>query len=373
MRERKVFDVLVINFEQWFGPARLPHVLAAAGCRVHMFTNRGTYAASSGYRYRTIWAPDVMPDFMDALQRFLAQDAPHFDWIIAADDSVLYELSLRAAQPWAAACLPVPPHPENLAFLLDKHAFPSMVMRHGLPSPRSFAVKDLDGALAAASSVGYPLIAKAMRGTAGGHIRFIRSDAELKADVARRNRPFVVQEFVDGQLCGVTVLYCQGELRFWAVFERVKNHPHPFGPSAMIHFIDRPSMAPLLQRLGQVTGFHGLCGFDFILRQRSGDVALLEQHGRPTPQVGLYLGGRHGALEMAIHRMLSGEVVGADVPTAAKKHGHVAMFPQDIYRSVRERDYFNLVRWLVTPARWRDIPWREPALLLRQCGLGARA
>jgi predicted ATP-grasp superfamily ATP-dependent carboligase len=366
-------DVLLVNFSRWLGVARLPRMLDRAGCRVHVFTRRNTYVVHSGYCHRLILAPDDLPGFMAELKQFVTAEGSRFKWIIIADDAVLLELSRRLHESWVPACLPVYPNAENLDLLLDKAAFPNLVMRHGLPAPIARTVAGPDEALAAAELCGYPMITKSVNGFGGSHVARIANADELRSDAIRRKGPFVVQQFVLGQMCSSTALFDHGELRFWAAYERKKTYPGPYGPSAIIHFIDLPKLGDILQKLGRLTCFHGLCGVDFIYQQETGAITLLEQNGRPTPQAVLYLGKRRGAIEDAIRKMLDNdEVVSASVPPAIRTQGSLAMFPQDVCRSILERDYAGLLRWFITPGRWRELPWGEPALMIRHAGLIVR-
>ncbi len=359
----KRFDVLLVNFSSWLGVARLPCLLNRAGCRVHVFARRGTYVVHSSYCHRTIYASDDLPAFMAELRQFIESEGPQFQWVIIADDEVLLELSRRLDEPWCAACLPVRPVRENMDLLLDKAAFPKIAGRHGLPVPRTRTVRQLDDALSVANECGYPLIAKSVNGCGGAHVACVRNKEELRREVARRGETFALQAFAGGTLCSGTVLFQHGKLRFWAVYERSKTHPAPYGPSAAIRFVEIPWMAQLLQKLGDVTGFHGLCGVDFMYRRDAGTITLLELNGRPTPQARVYLGEHHGGLENAIRAMLNDEPVPTGLPAASRTRGSVPLFPEDVSRSICERDYANLLRWGVTPLRWPDVPWREPLLL----------
>ena len=366
-------DVLLINFSRWLGVARLPYILARAGCAVHVFARRDAYVVHSRYCHRLIPGPSDLPGFMAELKRFVVAEGSRFKWIIVADDAVLLELSRRLHEPWVSACLPVNPTAENLDLLLDKAAFPNLVTRHALPAPIARTVTGADEALAAAELCGYPLITKSVNGFGGSHVARIANADELRSDAARRSGPFVVQQYVAGQMCSSTALFQHGELRFWAAYERTKTYPGPYGPPATIHFIDLQEMGAILQKLGRLTGFHGLCGVDFIYQRETGAIKLLEQNGRPTPQAVLYLGKRRGAIEEAIRAMLEDDKpASASTPPAIRTRGSLAMFPQDVCRSIVERDYAGLLRWFVTPGRWRELPWREPALMIRHAGLIVR-
>lgn len=374
MAERKKScDVLVVNFSRWLGVARLPYILARAGCAVHVFARPDAYIVHSRYCHRLIPAPSDLPGFMAELKRFVTAEGSRFKWIIVADDAVLLELSRRLHEPWVPACLPVQPNAENLDLLLDKTAFPNLVARHNLPAPIARTVTGPQEALAAAELFGYPLITKSVNGFGGSHVAHIANADALRSDAVRRSRPFVVQQFAPGQMCSSTALFQHGELRFWAAYERTKTYPGPYGPSATIHFIDLPEMGAILQKLGRLTRFHGLCGIDFIHQSETGSITLLEQNGRPTPQAVLYLGERRGAIEKAIRAMLDGdESTPASIPPAVRTQGSLSMFPQDVCRSIAERDFDGLLRWFVTPGRWREMPWQDPALMIRHIGLIVR-
>jgi predicted ATP-grasp superfamily ATP-dependent carboligase len=255
-------------------------------------------------------------------------------------------------------------------FLMSKFTFPLLCQEYGLPVPSTVMVQSADEALAAAARFGYPLIAKRRVGSAGDSVNFLPDTASLLAllDTLSPENPMAFQEFVSGQVGGSIALFDRGRLLCWVAFYKLKTYPGRFGPSTTLRFVDLPEYGPLLARLGEITGFHGISGADFIHDPETGRLILLEQHGRPMPQV--YMGPSVGVdFSQAIREMLLGWTDTSASPVGNRSSKVIALFPQDICRSIAEDDPKSLVQWLYSPQWWQDITWREPKLLKSHLGL----
>ena len=109
------------------------------------------------------------------------------------------------------------------------------------------------------------------------------------------------------------------------------------------------AMDDIARRLIGALGYSGFCGFDFI-RDRAGNLTLLELNARPTPVS--HLGGLVGLdLCVALNAALSGQPVPSATPKPPRR---VALFPQDWVR-----DPIGTSREQCD----RDVPLNDPDLL----------
>lgn len=121
--------------------------------------------------------------------------------------------------------------------------------------------------------------------------------------------------------------------------------PEPFGPASSRLYRKNLQAEALAVRLASLTGFHGLCGFDWVqCGGPDGPLYVIEFHPRPT--LGFHMAHRAG-VDFAI--AVRGLLEDATTETLEQPGGREALclfFPKDLTRAVRTRDIRGLLRWL---------------------------
>lgn len=352
-RTRNRAQVLVACASEWSSPARLPPVLRQAGCEVTVLTAPRHPLGVTRYSDERVDAPATLDGYVDALEALLRRR--RFAQVFVTDDPLLSALCERRLEPWLAGVLPIAgPHAWGRA-LASKADFCTLGAAAGLPIPASRVCRSFDEASAAGQALGYPLMLKQSHGFAGLGVRLVEKEGELAAAwqaLAMPGEVLVAQRFVSGAI-GNTVFYChRGAPTAWMSAFKVRTWPGPFGPSSARRFAALPTVAPLLARLGELTGYHGFGALDWVLDE-AGELHLIELNARPVPTIHMApLAGVDFAA--AIRESLDGTpVMRPPPPPSDAVH---PMFPEDVLRAASEKT--------VSFGAVRDVPWSDPALVL---------
>jgi glutathione synthase/RimK-type ligase-like ATP-grasp enzyme len=351
--------VLLALSRDMSGISRLPAVLARHGIHVTVLTAPGhLLALARRSSARVPCAPGEVAT-ADALLRHLGSGSAAYDLVILGDDPLLERI---ARLDGASHLLPCP---SNADLAWSKHAFATLCSEEDLPSPATYAVSTAEEARATASRIGYPLILKSATGFAGSGVHRCNDAEQLDRHLGHLGgeQPWLMQQFVEGRVGTVDVLFWQGRPVAWTSALVTSTCDGPFSSSTSRRFHLLAGLEPLLHRIGRRSGLHGFAGLDFILRH-DGTPALLEMNCRPT--IGHSLGAGAG---VDFGRVLAGLLAGRaeESPTQRPDDGRVIrFFPEDFGRCIGERDYRGALAWLLLPSRWRLLPWREPGMFLRQ-------
>ena len=347
--------VLLAAMLEWAGTARLPEAFAAAGFDVVVLAPAGQLVTRSQFVSEVLTAPDTLAHYLPVLQQLMGQRA--FDHCIACDEPLLYALALRRDQAWTHPLLPTPASGSHLDFVISKLIFPSTCERAGLPVPATRIHTDPPQIAQAAEAIGFPLVVKLARGYGGKEVRRVDSREALQQLLAGwpAGTPVVLQPFVAGVPGSCCALWVRGELKAWFAFHAVRTWPDAFSPSTMVRLVDRPALAPLLQAIGRLSGFHGLGGIDFIERP-DGGVVLTEQHARPIPQ--FVLAQRAGIDLARALRALVDDDHATPLQSPRIEAGEsedIPLFPQEAYRMIGAGHTRDLARWRRDPRYRRQL------------------
>ena len=273
-------EVLVACASDWTSPARLPRVLAAAGVRVTALCGKDRALAATRFVDAVIDAPAAMDDFVEALRAQVEAARP--DWVLFADDPLLEALRARRHEPWLSELLPIAgTHPWSAA-IASKADFCTLAEAARIPQPPSRVCTSLADAHAAALAIGLPLVLKESAGFAGLGVRLVRDLAALDEAFAElaAGVPLVAQRYVDGPV----FLMERGRPVCWMSAFKVRTYAGPFGPSSARRFMVHDDALPMLTRLGEASGYHGLGALDWVL-DASGRLVAIELNARPVPTI----------------------------------------------------------------------------------------
>jgi predicted ATP-grasp superfamily ATP-dependent carboligase len=167
----------------------------------------------------------------------------------------------------------------------------------------------------------------------------------------------MVEEFVDGPVCCTEILYHKGKPLCWNSCLALQHWPTPLAASCLRQTVDHPDIERIVRTVGEMTGFSGFCGADWILDRRVGHPFLIEFNPRATP--GLHLGYTAKVdFARALAAMLRG-VPTMQAPSVPGGTGLVsAMFPELAFRAIDDRAPLVLLKAM------RQMPADDPMLAL---------
>jgi len=352
--------VLVAAYSNWEGLSRAPWLFKSAGWEVEAFTRPHTFLSRSSHLQRLESGPDGLSDFVDHLRSFLAEQGDRYARVVIADDPLLWELARRRAEPWARRLLPCDGSDRSIDFLVSKIEFIRLCEQAGLPVPASQICRDRAAVIAAAQTMGLPVVVKQKEGYSGQGVSVVDSPEDLQR--LALGEEVIVQQFVRGPVCSAAALFEHGRLKGFFAYYRERTWGK-LGASSAVRFQVFPEMRELLQGLGRISGFDGLCGIDFICQSSNGKVVLLEQNFRPT--LTMLLGGRVGVdFRDLLRRVDDPAALAAPLLQDPAVRQVVPLFPTDVLRAISEHDLRGLLRWLVHPGWWRELGWHDPRLLV---------
>ena len=363
--------ILLLTTLDAIGVTRLPQLFHAAGCHVSVLAPRRLAVCRSRYVAQRFFAEADLDIYLEQLRQHLNTQA--YDWVIVCDETLLWELIRRRAANaeaiWIDRCLPV--SLTNAELIASKHQFLTAAQDMGLPVPALQLCASLADATQAAQQIGYPVILRAEQSLGGSGVRLAESPAELVEHYTNfaQTSAVAVQRYVANARSAMTeVLYDRGRLVAWNSSYLVAGWPTPMAASCVREPMNHSALEPLLQRIGALTGFHGLGGVDWLHDER-GQLHLVEFNPRPTP-------GYHLARQMDVDfaAALQGMLAGCNATQRPQlqpgellsERAHQYLFPQYLYRAIDDRTYLQMRRV------WRDVPWCDPLLvaahLRRVCG-----
>jgi predicted ATP-grasp superfamily ATP-dependent carboligase len=350
---------------QWVAPLHLPYLLRHADVEVHLLAPKGR-APASRFVHVLPEDPADEPGFVRSLRDRLAARADEYRLILLGDDDAFAALAMDKDRAWLSTWFPVDPFGENLEALYLKHCFNELCHRHGLRAPKNVACRDLAEALAAAETLGYPVMLKNHLGSGGLGVRQAGDRAALASHYAALSAAsphgLSVQEYIPGILGDCHVVARHGKVRQWFCYETRKTWPAPESPPTVTATVKSPEADELAFRVTEITGFHGIFGLDWVRSDRDGHTYLLECNPRMTPA--LCRGTLFGLDIADAIAELWQEPAPAYPPRTIRRQGIERSFPRDFLRCLDEGDWRGL--WLNardTLLGRNYIAWSDPGLV----------
>lgn len=329
-----------------------------------------TKADAPAFRSRWCREAFVSPPSTDrtAFSDFLLERVRqgHYTTVLACDDVSATGISERRAEFATSTHILVPPEP-SFRIATDKSALVGFARAHGIPVPRTVQPETRDEARREARALGFPLIIKGAHGWGAQHVRLVHEAADFDAlfdavtalEAAVGGSLPMLQQFVVGTGCGVSVLFRDGEPRATFVHQRraefdVASGRTPYS-CPVAESVHDPDLAALGRQLFTALGWHGLGMAEWRREDATGRPYLMEINPRLV-----------GSTDLAVQS-------GVDLPLLAVRmadEGDVE--PIEDYRAgVRVRWLLpdGLLDLLARPSRalapegWSagsDFSWRDP-------------
>ncbi|MGD0539968.1 MAG: hypothetical protein ABSB33_00485 [Tepidisphaeraceae bacterium] len=349
--------------EDRFGLARIPSMLYRTGCRVTVLGDPNAPTSASRFIERMIPCPIDPPSAAKALSELVGTYRGQRPWIIFADELALQAGILCREQSWLKDAFPVDPW-QSADMIFRKAAFMAAAEAARIPIPPMRVCRSRTEALAAAEQLELPLFFKRDVDCAGAGVVQVLADDDVGPtyDKLSDTGPVVVQQAIHGRVGKTNTLYSRGRLMCHTTAYAKRTWPGPFGPSCVREYFCDPRLEKIAESIGTMTGFHGLCGFDWVQDEKTGEFVVIEFNGRA---IATYHLGKHVAVsyDRAVGDFLAGRFSVQHPRLITRDRPVIHMFPQDIRRCITDLDLIGLGKWL-TGAVTNDMPWNDANLIL---------
>jgi predicted ATP-grasp superfamily ATP-dependent carboligase len=229
--------------------------------------------------------------FVDALARALA--AREHAVLLPGTDAALLAISAGRARLEPLARIGLPPE-DVVRAAVDKAALAEAAAAAGLPGPEGAVCAGETEAVAAASALGYPVVAKPRRSTfrdgarvrqSGG--RRVEDEAALRALLGGSRAEWVLQRAEPGALHSVSGVMAAGRLRAVAVSRYLRTWPVRSGNAAAAVTLAAPdALVAAVERLLAGLGWEGLFELE-LLRAPGGPWRPIDLNPRPFGSLAL--------------------------------------------------------------------------------------
>ena len=354
------FEVLLVVGIDALGLARLPFLLHKAGCRVTLLApSRFTVTRSRHVGKHLPASAEPKARALQLKEVLRAQRQP-FAMVIVGDEPTLVAVAEHRGEAWLDGWFPVDHRTTAVDEILSKIAFHQAAVSAGLPMPYSTLCRDWGEVQSAVERAGYPVMLKAPQGLSGSGVHKVLDSGELEpayTDLAPADNDLLVQHFFEGALGSTDVLFDHGVPVCWQSSYSLQCWPTPLASSSAREMMQHPDIEPLLSKVGQITGFHGFAGVDWIHEKSPDHICLLELNPRPTPAYHLdqYSGV---SFSRSLNQLLSGRCNITPPKPITQPARLIRLFPQGLYWAISNRDWRSFIMC------WNDATWHDPRLLL---------
>jgi phosphoribosylaminoimidazole carboxylase (NCAIR synthetase) len=377
--------ILIATTCRWFSSARIAMAFDRAGCTVEAICPSGhpilaTRASRKNYKYRALTP-------QQSLRSAILASLP--DCVIPCDDLAmkhlhrLYDLALQSDEDGSRKLREIIQFslgdPASYLVTESRDRFMAMVGEEGIRAPETKTVGSAAEVEQWISQFGFPAVLKA-DGTSGGEgVKIVytleealrayrtlhapiaalvvakraaldRDWTSIPAWIAGRKRDVSIQSFIDGPDANMAIACWQGRI-LSSISVDVLQTWQPKGPATIVRIMENREMYRMAERILQRLKFSGLCGFDFLIDQASGQPHLIEMNARAT-QTSTLARGQGRDLIAALCSAISGK----PVPDAFidMTGDTVALFPL-AWQGDTSSELFR--------AAYQDVPWEEPDLV----------
>ena len=201
----------------------------------------------------------------------------------------------------------------------DKWHFTQLLREIGVPHPKSAETTEVDFTRSDDGTLRFPVMVKARNLSSGDGIRICRDTQELRSFLDAQEKPddFIMQEFITGPDISSSILAEDGRILAQTTQLEIIPSFKPFKSPAAVQFIYKDEVRDMIQHLVRVTGWSGICNFDFVYDEERKEPKLLEANPRYWRSV------------------LGSLVAGVNFPHLACRTSKGESYPLPTYREVK--------------------------------------
>ncbi|WP_255334672.1 ATP-grasp domain-containing protein [Methanosarcina sp. KYL-1] len=158
----------------------------------------------------------------------------------------------------------------------------------GVRVPKTFYPGNLNELDFIANGIGFPLVIKLRNSFSSIGLSYVYSKEELfkkyeetilKFNLSPSEYP-LIQEYIEGDGYGVSLLYNQGSLRAKFTHKRLREYPISGGPSTYRISVKHPKMEKIATKLLDYFSWHGVAMVEFKLDRKNNEPVLMEINPR---------------------------------------------------------------------------------------------
>lgn len=170
----------------------------------------------------------------------------------------------------------------------DKGSLLQIANTLGIRAPRTYLVEDLASISRIANELDFPAVIKLRETASSIGISYVYSKEELiskyketisRFNLSSSNYP-LIQEYIEGDGYGVSLLFNQGDLRAKFTHKRLREYPITGGPSSYRISIRHPEMEDIAIGLLKYLNWHGVAMVEFKLDSKTKKPVLIEVNPR---------------------------------------------------------------------------------------------
>ncbi|AKJ39836.1 carboxylate--amine ligase [Methanosarcina barkeri] len=170
----------------------------------------------------------------------------------------------------------------------DKGYLMKVAENLGIRVPKTFYPTNLNELDSIVNNVNFPLVIKLRNSSSSIGLSYVYSKEELlkkyeetilKFNLSSSEYP-LIQEYIEGEGYGVSLLYNQGSLRAKFTHKRLREYPISGGPSTYRISVKHPKMEKLAIKLLDYFKWHGVAMVEFKLDKKNNEPVLMEINPR---------------------------------------------------------------------------------------------
>ena len=316
--------------------------LGRAGIEVHALGRRSDPVRRSRYcsQFADLGGGEGI---QERLLDWLVRSAPEGAVVLPCSDEGLELVARNRAALLERGLVPIEADDAKLLDMLDKERTHALAIEHGIPVPRTMAVRDRDDVTRAAEEIGFPCALKPLQAhkfrrhfTLKGFVADDRADLERFFEMSElAGVEMLATEMVRGPdqyHSSYTYLDERGEPLFTFTKQKLRQYPITFG-AGVYHIMDwNEEVSDLGMRFCRSLGLRGLLNVEFKRDSRDGGLRLIECNHRFTASTALHL-----AAGLDVPLFTYNRLVGAPLPLLGRpyREGIALWYPLDDFRAFR--------------------------------------
>lgn len=209
-------------------------------------------------------------EFVNTLQTYLKKHKQGVLIPIHSQDTYIIAEYKQVLQQFAK--IPVHDH-SIIKYVNDKGKLMLAAEQLGVPIPQTYQPKEIDEIHHIANIIEYPAVIKLRNTSSSIGLSYAYCKEELiskfkntieKFHLSQTDYP-LIQEYIEGDGCGVSVLFNEGDLRAKFTHKRLREYPISGGPSTYRISVKEPTAEDIAIKLLKHFNWHGVAMVEFKL------------------------------------------------------------------------------------------------------------